>query len=355
MTNLPKVSVVMSVYNGEAFLAEAIDSILNQTFGDFEFIIVDDGSTDKTAEMLSAYESRDSRIRTIHQENKGRTPSLNIGIGLANAKYIARMDADDIALPDRFQVQFDFLEAHPEVGLLGGAVQLIDHTGRVFDSVFPPASDAEIKSTILRYNPFWHPTTIMRKDIVLLAGQYRPTFDESEDYDLFLRIGERCKVRNLSGIVLRYRIHSGQASMRKRRHQVECVLAAAAASSIRKRGLPDPLSEAERIDLQLMNSLGVTPAQVRQALTDSYTHWIRLLQNVDDEAALDCMLQFANNSLLNHGTRAEAFLSAASALYRKNRRRKALVSAARAVLLKPSLTTLIAKRGLARLAMPTGT
>lgn len=345
----------MSVFNGQAYLAQAVDSILNQTFRDFEFIIIDDGSTDKTAEILAAYVTHDSRIRVITHENKGRATSLNIGIAAARSNYIARMDADDVAFPERLARQLEFLEAQPQVGILGGAVELIKRNGEAIQRMQPPTSDSEIRMATLHGNPMCHPTITARRQLVIAVGGYRKQFLDTDDYDLWLRMIELCEIANLDTCVLQYRIHANQASVRNNKHQAMCVLAARAAATFRKRGMPDPLSEAERIDLQLLNSLGVTPAQVRQAVTDSYAYWTRLLQNVDDEAALDCILQFAGNSLIDHGTRAEAFLSAASALYRKNRRGKALVSAARAVLLKPSLATLVAKRGLARLATPTGT
>jgi len=340
----------MSVFNGQAFLAESIESILNQTFRDFEFIIIDDGSTDKTSEMLAAYAGRDPRIRVIRHENKGRTASLNDGISLARANYIGRMDADDIALPDRFQQQIEFLTLHPEVGLLGGAVELIDHSGKTFDSVRPPLSDSEIKSIMLRYNPMWHPTVVMRKEVLLAVGGYRTAFDESEDYDLFLRMGERNPIANLHEFVLRYRIHANQVSVRNGKHQVECVLAAAAAAEVRKRGCSDPLLGIDRITPKLLRRLGVTSAQVREALLAHYTHWIGLLQQFDTRAALGCTLQLARDRYVNRRDRADAFLAVASSHYRKGSTARALVLAGRAVLLKPTLAKHLAKKGFSRLA-----
>lgn len=129
MVTCPAISVVMSVYNGEAFLAEAVESILNQTLPDFEFVIINDGSNDKTAEILSDYAKRDPRVRVFPQENKGRAKSLNRGIDLARAPVIARMDADDIAFPSRFEQQLELLTAQPDIGLLGGAVELVTGNG----------------------------------------------------------------------------------------------------------------------------------------------------------------------------------------------------------------------------------
>jgi hypothetical protein len=129
MTN-PTVSVVMSVFNGEPYLHEALESILNQTFRDFEFIIINDGSTDGSATVLESYRKSDSRLRVYHQENRGVGESLNRGCGLAQGKYIARMDADDIATSGRLMRQVEFMEGHPEVDVVGGAVEFIDATGK---------------------------------------------------------------------------------------------------------------------------------------------------------------------------------------------------------------------------------
>lgn len=349
---LPAISVVMSVYNGQAYLAEAVESILNQTFRDFEFIIIDDGSTDKTAEILSAYAAHDARIRIHRQGNKGRTASLNIGISHARADYVARMDADDISLSNRFQRQFDFLQAHPDVGVLGGGVCLIDQAGSAFDSIQPPICDPEIRSVMFRYNPMWHPAIMMRKDVLLGVGAYRVEFDESEDYDLFLRMSERSKMANVSETVLLYRIHSGQVSVRKRRHQLECLLAASAAADARRTGRPDPIDGASHIDHRSLKHLRITDQQIRNALKESYTHWIRLLKKVDEDAALACTLQLARDTFIDPEARAQAFLAVASADYRKGRTASALAAAARAVRLRPSLAPFLAKRGLARIVAP---
>src|SRR5260370_12285217 len=160
MNSPATVSVVMSVFNGQAFLSEAIESILGQTLREFEFLVIDDGSTDKTSEILAEYVNRDERIRVLRHENKGRAASLNVGIGLATGKYIARMDADDVALPYRLAEQMEFMERHPEVGLLRGAIELLSATGRAIKTSQPPLQDTEINSLILRYNPMFHPTHV---------------------------------------------------------------------------------------------------------------------------------------------------------------------------------------------------
>src|SRR6266446_9100847 len=152
MNSPPTVSVVMSVYNGQRFLSEAIQSILRQSFSDFEFVIVDDGSTDKSSGILAEYMRLDGRIRVHRHTNKGRAISLNIGIELSKGRYIARMDADDVALPNRLKEQVDFMELHPEVGLLSGSYERIRSNGRLLDRVRLPLLDDEIRSMMLHSN-----------------------------------------------------------------------------------------------------------------------------------------------------------------------------------------------------------
>jgi hypothetical protein len=348
------VSVVMSVFNGQAFLSEAIESILGQTLRDFEFLVVDDGSTDKTAEILARYAGRDGRMRIVHHENKGRAASLNVGIRLAMGHYIARMDADDIALPSRFQVQVDFMERHPEVGLLGGAAELINTQGQVLGIVRPPLEDSEIRSLMLcGNNPMFHPAVVMRKEVALASGGYRKPLLDADDYDLWLRMSERSRLANLGKPILQYRIHSDQASVRNLRHQVLCVFAARAAASLRRRGSPDPLSHIEEVTPKLLDTLGVNMVEVRQALLDSYHHWMDVLGPSEPEAALrmiEGFLQLPAAESFDRSVRANALLKAAGIHYRQGRRGKAMLSAGRAVRVRPVIAGRPVKRAFTRLA-----
>jgi len=343
----------MSVYNGQAFLAEAIESILGQTIREFEFLIIDDGSTDRTAEILAGYTSRDTRICVVRHENKGRAPSLNTGIGLAAGKYIARMDADDVAMPYRFEEQLEFMERHPEVGLLGGAAELITATGHVIKTVRPPLEDAEIKSLMLRYNAMFHPTVVMRKEVALAAGKYRKALLDADDYDLWLRISERSRLANLGKTVLQYRIHSDQVSIRNLEHQTQCVLAARAAATLRKRGMADPLSDVEEITPQLLDNLGVTAAEIQEALLVAFGSWTEILRTRDPEGALrviEALLRLPDSENFDRSTLANAWLEAAGIHYRQGRPGKALAAAGRAVLVRPIVAGRPVKRAFMRLA-----
>ena len=349
----PTVSVVMSVFNGEAFLSEAIDSVLNQSFRDFEFVIVDDGSTDATADILSKYVLRDGRIRVLRNGKKGRAASLNLAISLANGKYVANIDADDLAMPGRLEEQVAFMERNPEVGVLGGAFELITDSGAAIDIIRHPLEDSQLRSAILRYNPICHSSVILRKDIVLALGGYRSIFVPSEDYDLWLRMSERSRLANLHNVLVRYRIHRNQLSVRKLEHQALCVLAASAAAEQRRNGRPDPLSEVDEITPQLLDSLGVTAAEIRVALVDTYAYWMDLLGAADPETALQViegLLQLPDAQSFDRSVLANAWLKAAGIHYRQGRLGRALVSAGRAVLVRPIVAGRPLKRAFTRIA-----
>ena len=197
------ISVVMSVYNGERHLSEAIDSILNQTFTDFEFIIVNDGSTDGTREILERYQ--DERIVLVNQDNTGVTRALNKGIALAQGKYIARQDADDVSKLERLQKQFDYMEAHPSVGLLGTRFEFIDEFGQVTRQGSLPVENRRLQERLKVINQFSHGSVLIRKEALDKVGVYREFFKYAQDYDLWLRIAEQYEVVNLPEYLFCYR------------------------------------------------------------------------------------------------------------------------------------------------------
>ena len=200
----PKVSVIMSVYNGEKYLREAIESILNQTFTDFEFIIVNDGSTDNSLEIIQSY--NDERIRIINNEkNIGLTKSLNKALKQAKGEYIARQDADDISLPNRFEEQMGYFEEHQEVVLLGTTVYLIDENGKIVGKRIVLAKPT-IKD-IFKENHFNHGSVMFKKEIVNQLGGYNELIRYSQDYELWLRIAKSYEVRNLTQLLYKLRSH----------------------------------------------------------------------------------------------------------------------------------------------------
>lgn len=205
-----KLSIVMAVYNGERYLQEAIDSMLAQTFTDFEFVIVNDGSVDGTAELLDNQD--DGRVVVINRRNNlGLAASLNEGIERAKNEYIARMDADDVSLPDRLEIQVRYLEANPEVGLCGTWATIVDRAGRATGRVIaPPLDNRAIRSKFIYHNTFVHPTVVFRKEVVTSAGYYNPYFKYAQDYELWSRVVPRCQAANVGKKLLCYR-ESGQS------------------------------------------------------------------------------------------------------------------------------------------------
>jgi len=205
-----KISVVMSVYNGKEFLNESIQSILNQTFKDFEFIIINDCSTDKSLEKIKRYAKVDKRIILLKNKKKlGLTKSLNKGLKLAKGKYIARIDADDIALPERLEKQYDYLEKHKDIFLAGTGAYNIDEKDNVKSIKKPLTNSDLIKKTLYHKNCIYHPTIMFRNEDYL----YREKFIYSQDYDFYLRlIFEKKKLTNIPNLLIKYRISSKAVS-----------------------------------------------------------------------------------------------------------------------------------------------
>jgi len=218
----PKISVVMSVYNGEKHLRESIESILNQTFTDFEFIIVNDGSTDNSLEIIKSYD--DERIKIINnEENIGLTKSLNKAIKQARGVYIARQDADDISLSNRLELQFKFLEKHPEVALLGTGIYVIDENG---DEIEKRIMHPNPKRSLLKGNRFIHGSVMFRKSVIDELGAYNETLRYSQDYELWLRLSKEYAVRNLTVPLYKLRMHKSSILSRKvEEQQMYAVLA----------------------------------------------------------------------------------------------------------------------------------
>jgi hypothetical protein len=212
MISTPKVSVVMPAYNAALYLDEAVTSILNPTFRDFEFIIINDGSTDDTVSILDKYEKSDSRIRVHHQENQGMIAALNRGCRLARGKYIARMDADDIALPGRFERQLEYMERHPQIGILGTWIHNVDENGSVKGTWCPPTNSKMLKWTNFFGVCVSHPSVLVRREVMERVNYYRSDAAHGEDVDLWLRASAITDFGNVPEILCKYRTWSGGSS-----------------------------------------------------------------------------------------------------------------------------------------------
>ena len=203
----PDVSVLMAVYNGERHLPAAIDSILGQTHRNFEFVIVDDGSTDRSAEIVTS--RRDERINLIRlPQNRGLSAALNEGLRAATAPRIARQDADDVSEPERLATQLAFMDAHREVALLGTQGVVIAEDGHVTGVVTRPIGADSIRWFSIFDNPFIHTSVMFTTEVARGLGGYNAAYDPfSQDYDLWCRIAEQHAVANLPGKLIRYRVN----------------------------------------------------------------------------------------------------------------------------------------------------
>jgi glycosyltransferase involved in cell wall biosynthesis len=247
--NVPAISVAMSVYNNAAFLDQAVESILGQSLSDFEFLIVDDGSNDGSSAILDGYAARDSRIRIIRQENRGLIASLNRLLSEARAPLIARMDGDDISLPERFERQVAFLDVNPDHGVVGTWSRDINERGQTHAGEFrePPTSHEALVAESDKGPLLAHPSVMMRTNVVREAGGYRAAFRHCEDYDLWLRLSERTKLCSLPERLLLYRHSPAQVSNRHIVAQQVGAAIAFAAHLEREAGRPDPTEGLETL------------------------------------------------------------------------------------------------------------
>jgi glycosyltransferase involved in cell wall biosynthesis len=234
-----RVSVILPVYNGQPFLAAAVDSILSQTFGWFELIAIDDGSTDDSLAVLQAFASTDPRVTIVSRPNRGLVATLNEGIALARGDYIARMDSDDIAAPDRFTVQVAYLDANQDVVALGGQILLIDEADRPLCPLSLPLDHKMIdgKHMTSLGSVLCHLAAMIRTQALRDVGGYDTSMEAAEDFDLWLRLAEIGRLANLPDTVLRYRQHLDSVGYAKKRLQRLSAWRAIKAASER-RGLP---------------------------------------------------------------------------------------------------------------------
>lgn len=214
MNAQPAVSVLMPSFNAGAFLKIAVESILNQTFTDFELIIIDDGSTDDSFDPIRRIE--DDRIKLVRNEhNMGLIATRNMAVSYARAPLLACLDADDLAMPSRLERQVETFRVTPGLAVLGSSAYLIDSKGREFDAIDVPTSSEEIRREILRGNKIIHSSVMMRTSVVKEFDGYPKEFSLAEDYALWVRIIESHKVMNLPERLIKYRVHKGQVSYEK--------------------------------------------------------------------------------------------------------------------------------------------
>jgi glycosyltransferase involved in cell wall biosynthesis len=260
---MPLLSVILPVHNCRRYLAAAIASIVRQSHRDFEFIIVDDGSTDGSAAVIDRAAAADPRIRVIRRPNTGIVGALNDGLAAAQGEFIARMDGDDLAEPARFAAQLAYLSAHPECVAVGSAVWFVDSAGAVVDRYAPPPGHAAIEAELLRGNggALIHPALMLRRAAVTAAGGYRREYDRAEDLDLFLRLARHGRLANLPVVLLRYRLHLGSTNFVHREQQRVLSLHLVTAARA-ERGLP------------ALSAAGLSPAAADLSPAARHRGWV---------------------------------------------------------------------------------
>jgi glycosyltransferase involved in cell wall biosynthesis len=240
--NTPLVSIVMPVYNAEVYLREAIDSILAQSYRNLEFIIINDGSTDTSKDIIFSY--TDPRIRYLENEqNMGIIRTKNKAIDFATGHYIATLDGDDIATPDRIEKQVHFMETHPGHGLCGTMHQEIDSKGNLLKKSFFPANDTDVATYMLLANCFCHSSTMVRANL-MKELKYSDDYYVAEDYELWYRISKQAKITNLPDYAILYRIHANNIST-TRQKQMFATVKKLASRILTDLGIPYSESELE--------------------------------------------------------------------------------------------------------------
>ena len=278
----PRFSIVLPVYNGEQYLREALASVRWQTLADWECICINDGSSDGSGEILEQFAAFDSRFRIFHQPNAGIVASLNRGIREARAAWIARMDADDVALPERLAVQWEFVTKHPDTLVLSGHMVCIDAAGLPIGLRFGPTDHKQIEQHLLAgKNTINHPTVVMRRDVVIDVGMYRQQFEWVEDVDLWLRLARRGTLAAIPHVLLKYRMHDRSVCWTRSQVQGQ-IMKKLLAVAKRERGLR---SNTESRDIPRSHQKKQSPAShrwARSAARSGYykTAWIYLCKQL---------------------------------------------------------------------------
>lgn len=217
---MPKVSIIMSAYNAKQYMRGAIDSILNQAFRDFEFIIINDGSTDSTRDIILSY--KDSRIKFIeNSENIGLTKSLNKGLKIAQGEYIARIDTDDTSMPERLMEQVRFLDEHKDIAVVGSWAEVIDDEKGESYILKHSCDSVIIKWAYIFKNQIVHSSAFFRKNIIEDVGYYNENYKYAQDFDFWFRVSRKYKITNIPKILTKHRIHSKSVSKTPETHQIQ--------------------------------------------------------------------------------------------------------------------------------------
>jgi glycosyltransferase involved in cell wall biosynthesis len=302
----PEITVLMPVYNGEKYLRESIESILNQTFTKFEFLIINDGSTDASREIILSYD--DPRITLVDNiENMGLSQSLNTGIHRARGEYIARQDADDVSHPERLEKEVQFLSNKLGHAVVGCCINIIDKKSRIKGSLHKPLSNDSIHDTLKRNNCIAHGSVLMRKRCLFEVDLYDESLDAAQDYDLFMRLSEKFKLANLPDLLYCWRNQSGNVSAKNRQLQNLCVKIAQDKSWRRKRGTfenlnskeTNPTSNPKPLFSLLManyNNADFIREAIQSVIDQKFKDWeLIIVDDFSEDISVQIIMEFLDN------------------------------------------------------------
>jgi glycosyltransferase involved in cell wall biosynthesis len=251
---MPKVSIVMPAFNSARWLTQAISSMTNQSIADFELIIVNDGSSDETETLIADAMRCDARVRGFYHQHAGIAVTLNRGLDLARGRFVARMDADDVAHPDRLETQMAFLEQHPDVVAVGSWAHLIDERGCKTGELRPATNPAMIARVLAKQNPLVHSSMMFPTEVARRLGGYRKALEGAEDYDLWLRMSECGQLANLPTFLMDLRVHATSSSAVGASKQMLAARLARIAAAERRAGRTDFIDRKAPADLRRIDS-----------------------------------------------------------------------------------------------------
>lgn len=304
---VPLVSVLLPVHNGEQYIDDAISSILSQSMGDFELIVVDDHSCDRTAERLVAFARTDSRVVLLQSPVQGLVPALEAGRARARGRYIARMDADDIASPGRLEQQLRSLEANPRLVALGGQVAIIDEKGAFVRASHFPIKAADCRAHLTLAAPFCHPAVMMRREALDQCGGYRDAYAPAEDYDLWLRLARFGDFANLPIRVLSYRTHAAAVTSTRAKANAAAAALALVAATCGEEAIPRKID----VNASLQQIEASLPKPIRIPWRSAYMRAITLNGGICDNETVASLIgsipEFANAAVEKETERTLAF------------------------------------------------
>jgi glycosyltransferase involved in cell wall biosynthesis len=259
----------MDVSKEDSFLDAALESLARQTFDDFEIVLVENGSTDRVAAIVRRWEKREPRLRAFRIDRLPLAQAHNFAARQARAPFLARLDADDVALPTRLELQHRALTSEPELALVGSAVEVIDASGQKLCTIRYEQGDAELRRALCSYCPFVHSATMVRADAFWAAGGYRQGLNLSEDYELHTRLAEHGRIANLGVALVQYRIHDNSLTSRTPQRMAMTHLCVVAAQEARRRLMDEPFRSGIPQLRQVQRILGLSRAQLRRRLRAS--------------------------------------------------------------------------------------